>query len=129
MVIELPTSRRPAEFVGGALRELRALPKPVRSVFGQAILQAQVGGKHPDAKPLRGFSGAGVLEVVEAFEGDAYRAVYTVKFAGVIYVLYAFQKKGKHGRATPKIDIDRIRKRLRLAEEHYKENYRVAKTG
>jgi phage-related protein len=129
MVIDLPTGKRPVEFVGGARAALRKLPKPVRYVFAYAILLAEMGQKHPDAKPLKGFGGAGVLEVMERFEGDAYRAVYTVKFEGVVYVLDAFQKKGKRGRATPLVDIDRIKTRLKMAEEHYQENYRAKKTG
>lgn len=76
--------------------------------------------KHPDAKPLKGFKGAGVLEIVENFDGDTYRAVYTVKFEGIVYVLHAFQKKSKQGIATPKQDIDLIESRLKRAKEHYK---------
>jgi phage-related protein len=129
MVTDLPTAKKPVEFVGGALRALRRLPQSVRSVFGYAIFLAQKGEKHRDAKPLRGFGGAGVLEVVENFEADTYRAVYTVKFEGVVYVLHAFQKKAKRGRATPKADIDLIKERLRTAGEHYQENYRAQKTG
>lgn len=94
--------------------------------MGFAIFQAQIGGKHPDAKPLRGdqaFKGAGVLEVVDDHDGDTYRAVYTVKFAGAVYVLDAFQKKSKKGKETPKVDINRIKKRLQRAQEHHKENY------
>ena len=72
---------------------------------------------------LKGFGGRGVLEIVDDFDGDTYRAVYTVKFAGVIYVLHAFQKKSKKGIATPRRDIDLIKARLKRAEEHYKENY------
>jgi phage-related protein len=105
------------------------LPKEVSYVFGYAIFLAQMGGKHPDAKPLKGFGGAGVLEVVGNFDGDTYRAVYTVKFAGVVYVLDAFQKKAKKGKATPKVDMERIKARLKLAEEHYREHYRAKKTG
>lgn len=80
---------------------------------------AQIGEKHPDAKPLKGFKGAGVLEVVEDHSGDTYRAVYTVRFAGAVYVLYAFQKKAKKGAKTPKHEIDLVEKRLKAAEEHY----------
>jgi phage-related protein len=101
------------------------LPAEVRYVFGYAIFLAQMGGKHADAKPLKGFGGAGVLEVVENFDGDTYRAVYTVKFAGVVYVLDAFQKKAKKGRATPKADMNRIKERLKLAEQHYQTHYRA----
>jgi phage-related protein len=78
---------------------------------------------------LKGFGGAGVLEVVEDFAGNTYRAVYTVKFEEVVYVLHAFQKKSKKGRETPKSDIDLIRSRLKLAEEHYKKTYETNKTG
>ncbi len=102
MVIDPPTARKPAEFVAGARAELRAMPKRVRFDFGYAILLAQCGEKHPDAKPLKGYGGAGVLEVVENFDRDTYRCVYTVKLAGVVYVLGAFKKKAKKGKGTPK---------------------------
>jgi phage-related protein len=110
--------------MGSARGDLRGLPRPVRFVFGYAIFLAQTGGKHPDAKPLSGFGGAGVLEVVEDFDRDSYRAVYTVKFEGVVYVLDAFQKKSKKGKATPKADIDRIKMRLKAAQKDYEERYR-----
>ncbi len=78
---------------------------------------AQKGGKHTDAKPLKGFGGAGVLEVVSNFDGDTFRAVYTVKCKGMIYVLHAFQKKSKKGIETPKHEIDKIKARLKIAQE------------
>ena len=78
---------------------------------------------HPDAKPLKGFGGAGVLEVVEDLDGDAYRAVYTVKFGSVVYVLHAFKKKSKVGSKTPPRDMELIVKRFREAEEHYRESH------
>jgi phage-related protein len=84
------------------------------------LYQAQIGRRAPSAKPLRGLGGAGVLEIVEDHQTDTYRAVYTVKFSDLIYVLHAFQKKSKKGIATPKPDIDLIKKRLRVAEEDYK---------
>jgi phage-related protein len=90
---------------------------------------AQWGEKHPSAKPLKGFKGAGVLEVVEDFDRDTYRAVYTVKLAGVIYVLHAFQKKSKQGIATPKQDIELIETRLKRAKEHYAQNYSKQQKG
>jgi phage-related protein len=103
---------------------LREFPKDVRRVMGQAIDDAEHGGdEQPSAKALKGFGGRGVLEIVDDFDGDTYRAVYTVKFAGVIYVLHAFQKKSKKGIATPQRDIDLIKARLKRAEAHYKENY------
>jgi phage-related protein len=87
--------------------------------MGFALYQAQKGGKPIAAKPLKGFGGAGVLEIVEDNRGSTFRGVYTVKFAGVVYVLDAFQKKSKKGAKTPKGTIDRIKKRLKVAEEHY----------
>lgn len=89
--------------------------------MGFALFQAQLGGKHVSAKPLKGFGGAGVLEVVDDFDGDTFRAVYTVRLAGVVYVLHCFQKKAKHGIATPKIVLDLIHERLKLAEQIHKE--------
>jgi phage-related protein len=90
---------------------------------GVALDVAQQGEKHEVAKPLQGFGGAGVLEIIDDFDGDTYRAVYTVKFKGVVYALHAFQKKSKKGISTPKEEIDLVKKRLKAAEEHYKENY------
>lgn len=84
-------------------------------------MRPKVGGKHESAKPLKGFKGAGVLEVVENYDGDTYRAVYTVRFAEVIYVLHCFQKKSKSGIATPKQDLDLIQARLKTAEVEYEE--------
>ncbi len=84
--------------------------------MGFALRFAQGGVKPDNVKPLKGFKGAGVLEVIENFDGDAYRAVYTVKFAGVVYVLHCFQKKSTKGIATPKSTIDLIHQRLRAAE-------------
>jgi phage-related protein len=128
-VTTLPAAKKPVEFVASARDDLKDLPKHVRVVFGYAILLAETGRKHRDAKPLKGFGGAGVLEVVENFDSDAYRAMYTVQFVGVVYVLDAFQKKSKRGKALPKADLDRIKTRLRMAQEHYEKNYRVKKTG
>ena len=97
----------------------------VKDVIGYALYQAQMGLKAPLAKPLRGFGDAGVLEIVEDHQTGTYRAVYTVRFSKVVYVLHAFQKKSKKGIATPKPDIDLIRTRLRAAEEHYKRDQAV----
>ena len=87
----------------------------MRREIGFALYFAQMGDKHDSAKPLKGFGGAGVLEVVEDHAGDTYRAVYTVRLAGTVYVLHAFQKKSKKGIATPRHDLDLIRERLRQA--------------
>ncbi len=106
---------KPTEFVGASQDDLQSFPEAVRYVFGFALYNAQLGAKHPDAKPLKGFKGSGVLEVVNDFDGDTYRALYTVKFAGVVYVLHCFQKKAKRGIATPKKEIDTIKARLARA--------------
>jgi phage-related protein len=107
-------------WVGSSRRDIKSFPAEVKDVMGYALYRAQVGGKASSAKPLAGFGGAGVLEVVEDHQTDTYRAVYTVKFSELVYVLHAFQKKSKKGLATPKPDIDLIKKRLRVAEEDYK---------
>jgi phage-related protein len=104
--------------MGSSLEDLRAFPEEVRRVMGYALYLAQMSEKHPDAKPLKGFGGAGVLEAIDDFAGDTYRAVYTVRFAGAVYVLHAFQKKAKRGIATPKRDMEIIRSHLRRAAEH-----------
>lgn len=85
-------------------------------MIGTALNSAQLGGKHPAAKPLRGFGGAGVLEIVDDFDGETYRAVYTVNFVDIVYVLHAFQKKSRKGVETPKGDIELIRRRYKSAE-------------
>ncbi len=92
------------------------MPNEVRQTFGFALYYAQIGLIHPDAKPLKRFGSAGVLEVVEDEQGSTYRAVYTVRFAHAVYVLHCFQKKSKSGIATPKQDMDLIRERLKEAE-------------
>jgi phage-related protein len=89
--------------------------------MGYALYVAQRGGKHRDAKALTGFGGAGVVEIVKDFRGDTFRAVYTLRYAGAVYVLHAFQKKSKTGRATPHRDMELIRQRLREAEKIAKE--------
>jgi phage-related protein len=85
-------SLKPVEWVGSSLDDLKEFPEDVRQTVGYALYLAQCGEKHPSAKPLKGFRGTGVLEIVEDFDGDTYRAVYTVKLAGVVYVLHTFQK-------------------------------------
>jgi phage-related protein len=89
--------------------------------MGYALYRAQVGSKHENAKPLKGFGGAGVLEIVADHVGDTFRAVYTVKFATAVYVLHAFQKKSKAGIKTPAEDLELIRRRLKVAEADYKD--------
>lgn len=108
--------RKPVKWVGSAKRDLDAMPEDVKDVFGHAIDLAQAGGKHQDAKVMTGFGSAGVLEVVEDHRGDTYRAVYTVKFSGWVYVLHSFQKKSKSGIKTPKEDMELIHARLKAAK-------------
>ena len=97
--------RKLLKWMGSSKRDLDAVPEEVKDVFGHAIDLAQAGGKHQDAKAMSGFGSADVLEVVEDFRSDTYRAVYTVKFSGWIYVLHCFQKKSKRGIKTPKEDV------------------------
>lgn len=96
------------------------MPEDVVDVFGFALHLAQMGKKHDQAKPLKGFGGASVLEVVEDHIGDTYRAVYTVKIADKVYVLHCFQKKSTKGIETPKHEMDLIRERLKAAQAHAK---------
>ena len=120
-----PLPHKPLEWVGRALDELMALPAPVRRSVGFALGFAQAGVKADNVKPLKGFTGAGVLEVVENFDGDTYRAVYTVKLAGTVYVLHCFQKKSKAGISTPTSTIDLIHQRLRVAELKHEKRSRA----
>lgn len=116
-------SHKPVVWIGSSLSDLKDFPAAVQSDIGYALYFAQDGIKHPSAKPLKGFKGAGVLEIVENYDGDTYRAVYTVKMVGVVYVLHTFQKKSKQGITTPRQDLALIAARLKLAEAHYLENY------
>jgi phage-related protein len=115
MTSELPL--KPVIWLGASLADLREFPPPVQDHMGYALYVAQRGGKHQDAKVLTGFGGAGVLEVIKDHRGDTFRAVYTLKYAGTVYVLHAFQKKSKSGRETPRRDIELIKQRLREAEQ------------
>ncbi|MEA2876374.1 MAG: hypothetical protein QOF14_1570 [Hyphomicrobiales bacterium] len=106
-------------WIASSRRDMRALPKEVRRTFGVALFAVQGGETPPIAKPLRGFGGAGVLELIEDDAGGTYRAVYTVRFTTAVYVLHVFQKKSKRGRETSRQDIDLIKQRLgRAAELH-----------
>ena len=109
-------NERPLEWIASSYKDLMALPSAVRRYFGFALSLAQVGDQADTAKVLKGFGGAGVLEVVENDAGGTYRAVYTVRFAEAIFVLHCFQKKSKSGIATPKADMEIIRTRLKIAE-------------
>ena len=116
------------EWVGSSRKDMKALPRPVQRVFGLALLAVQLGEKPPEAKPLKGFGGAGVLELIEDRQDNTYRAVYTVRFPKKVYVLHVFQKKAKRGIATPKKELDLIRERLRKAESLYNSEERRLKT-
>jgi phage-related protein len=111
---------KPLFWIASSKKDLRGFPEAVKDVMGFALYQAQKGGKHVAAKPLKGYGGGGVLEVVEDHNGNTYRAVYATKFTGAVYVLDAFQKKSKKGVKTPQKDIERVRKRLKEAEKHHK---------
>lgn len=104
-------------WVGSSRKDMQGFPREVRNVFGVALYWAQLGSKHPQAKPLKGFKGAGVVEIVEDFASDTYRCIYTVRYAEKVFVLHAFQKKSKKGIATPKPDIDVVNARLNAVRE------------
>jgi len=108
-------------WIGSSRDDLRAMPEEVRRDIGQALYTAQQGDTDPSAKPLKGFGGARVMEIVERYRTDTYRAVYTAHFASAIYVLHVFQKKSKHGVATPKPEIELIKQRFAEAERRHKE--------
>lgn len=107
------------EWIASSLNDLKDFPEDVQQAVGYALYRAQCGEKHSSVKPLKGFKGTSVLEVVQDFDGDAYRAVYTVRFEEVLYVLHVFQKKSKSGIATPKQDVELVERRLKRAKEHY----------
>ncbi len=118
--IQASPEAKPLVWIASSRDDICGLPKDVQRLFGFALRTAQRGYKHEAAKPLKGFGGAGVLEVVSNDDGNTFRAVYTVRLAGRVYVLDVFQKKSKKGIATPKPDIDRIKARLKQAEQEHK---------
>jgi phage-related protein len=107
---------KPVKWVGNSRRVVQSFPEEVKDNVGTALFWAQKGSKHPDAKALKGFGDAQVIEIVENYDGDTYRAIYTVRIAEVVYVLHAFQKKSKKEGRTSKGDIALIRKRLKFIE-------------
>ena len=114
---------KPVEWIGSSKADLKRFPDPVRHRVGFAIYRAQLGRQHRDAKPLTGF-GSGVVEVVARHDGGTFRAVYTVRFETAVYVPHAFQKKAKRDIATPRQELDLVRRRLRAAERHYRDTHR-----
>lgn len=112
---------KPVAWIGSSYRAFRSFPDAAQDGMGYALFRAQQGEKHESAKPLKGFGSAGIVEIVEDHNTDTYRAIYTVRFSGVIYVLHAFQKKSKKGIGTSDLDMDIVRRRLKIAEDDYKE--------
>ena len=114
------SQEKPLYWVASAKKDYQAFPEEVQDDMGYALGLAQFGGKHPKAKPWKG-EGPGVFEIIEDYRGDTYRAVYTVRFAEVVYVLHAFQKKSKSGIKTPQEDVNLIAERLKRAQTDYEE--------
>lgn len=114
-------SVKPVHWVGSSRDDLRGFPEEARRDIGFALSFAQKGDKHSSAKPLKGFKGAGVLEIVEDFHGDTYRAIYTVRFAAAVYVLHTFKKKSKSGIKTPTHELDLVAARLKWARVDYEQ--------
>jgi phage-related protein len=112
---------KPIMWVGTSLKDLRSSPRAVRLDVGHALFAAQEGRMDPTAKPLKGFGGASVLEIVASHQRSAWRVVYTVRFADAIYVLHVFQKKSTQGIKTPVQEIDLVKRRLVEAERYYRE--------
>ena len=110
-------SLKPVRWIGSSLRDLRSFPPPVRQEIGHALYTAQKGKIDEAAKPMKGFGGGGVVEVVADHRGDTWRAVYTVRFEAAVYVLHVFQKKSKRGIATPKSELSLVQQRLQRAME------------
>ena len=110
------------EWVGSSKYDLKKFPAYVKDQVGFALYQAQLGLKHRNAKPLKGF-GISALEIISRYDGNTYRVVYTVRFKMVVYVLHAFQKKARKGISTPRQDIDLVKRRLMAAKQHYKDTY------
>jgi len=126
-VARLPAKgEKPLDWVGSSKKDFLSFPGPVRDEMGNAFGLAQFGGKHPSTKPWKG-QGGGVFEVVEDHDGDTYRAVYTVRFSEVVYVLHAFQKKSPSGIRTARLDVDMVERRLRLAQQDYEARYGKSK--
>jgi len=115
---ERARGEKPLFWVASSLNDLLAFPEKVQKKIGAALSLAQFGGKHPSAKPWKG-AGSGVFEIVEEYRSDAYRAIYTIKFADAVYVLHAFQKKSPSGIRTSRRDVELVTQRLKLAQQEY----------
>ena len=126
MARTLAVDEKPLDWIGSSKRDFLAFPERVKDDMGNALGVAQFGGRHPAAKPWKG-QGRGVFEIVERHDGNAYRAVYTVRFEEIVYVLHAFQKKSPRGIKTARRDIDLVQQRLRVAQQDYEARYGKAK--
>jgi len=115
------------DWVGSSKKDLLEFPQSIKKEMGHALYMAQEGGKYKDAKPLKGFGGAKVLEIVLDDSNGTFRTMYTVQFEEIVYVLHAFQKKSKTGIKTPKQEIDLVGQRLKWAQEKYKERFKAQK--
>lgn len=127
MARPLVKGEKPLDWVGSSKKDFLDFPEPVKDEMGNALGLAQFGGKHPRAKPWKGL-GPGVLEIVEDHDGDTFRAVYTISFKEVVYVLHAFQKKSPKGIKTAQTDIDLIERRLKAARQDYEARYAKGKS-
>ena len=122
MARKLAKGEKPLDWVGSSKKDFLAFPEPVISEMGNALGLAQFGGTHPGAKPWKGL-GPGVIEIVENYDGDTYRAVYTVRFKEAVYVLHAFQKKSPGGIKTAQTDVELIERRLKAARQDHEDRY------
>lgn len=118
----LSVGEKPLDWVGSSKKDFLEFPDPVKDEMGNALGIAQFGSTHPSAKPWKG-QGTGVFELVERHDGDAYRAVYTVRFSEVVYVLHAFQKKSPTGVRTAQGDVELVARRLKAAQRDYEERH------
>jgi len=118
----LAPGEKPLYWVGSSKRDFLGFPEPVQDEMGNALGLAQFGGKHPSAKPWKG-QGSGIFELVENHDGNAFRAVYVVRFREVVYVLHAFQKKSPSGIRTARSDVELIGRRLKAAQQDYEDRY------
>jgi phage-related protein len=112
---------KPLHWIGSSKKDLREMPEDVQSEFGHLLYLVQEGDTPDNVKPLKGFGGATVLEIVESYDGNAFRAVYTVRFEEAVYVPHGFQKKSKSGIATPKQEMELVKARLKEAEREHEE--------
>lgn len=116
--------RKPLEWIASSKKDLKKFPEEVQDAMGYGLLQAQEGEKNKKTKVLQGFGSADILEIIDEDSSGTYRAVYTVRYKEVVFVLHAFQKKSKQGIKTPQEDIELIKNRLKQAQELYEKEYK-----